>query len=68
MASSSSMENCIQLNRFNDIKFIESTHEYFHQVPNNDYTVAPIREHKFTSVTTFIKKVIPTSRMYLKSL
>jgi len=60
MASSSSMESCIQLNRFNDIKFIESTHEYFHQVPNNEYAVAPIREHKFTSVTTFIKKVVPT--------
>ena len=48
MASSSSMENCIQLNRFNDIKFIEDTHEYF------------LGQHKFTSVTTFIKKVVPT--------
>lgn len=51
MASSFSMGNCTalsDLNRFNDIKFIEDTHEYF------------LGQHKFTSVTTFIKKVIPT--------
>jgi hypothetical protein len=63
MVSSFSMESFTalgELNRFNDIKFIESTHEYFHQVPNTEYSVAPIREHKFTSVTTFIKQITPT--------
>lgn len=53
MASSSSMESYIQLsefytelNRFRDIKFIEDTHEYFHNTK------------KLISVTQWIKKKV----------